>query len=311
MSIANRHPNAANLIIIVLVAFVAGITVTLGIGFALGNGKDGGRWSGWDRAVGWAYFNGSEVLRRNGRYETALNWLHYAAEIGDAEAQTRLGMMYSLGDAVVQDEAKGRALIRAAAEQGHVPAQHKFALVLRDGRGGPRDMDASVRWYRQAADQGFAQAQFGLGRLYETGEGVPQDRHLAEVWYRKAMDQGHAMAHNNLAWMWAEQGIKLDQAEALVQIALAKEPGNPTMADTLGWILFKRGDLKGAAVVLRRTVAEAPTYGEAWAHLGIVRLSAGKRTEAQSAFRKALALDLTEPRRREVEKLLVRSGGGT
>ena len=71
---------------------------------------------------------------------------------------------------------------RLAAEQGDARAQHNLGVHYSDGRGVPQDDAEAVRWYRLAADQGHAGAQFSLGYMYGSGEGVPQDDMLAYIW---------------------------------------------------------------------------------------------------------------------------------
>lgn len=78
-----------------------------------------------------------------GDYAAALRLLGPLAERGDAEAQSRLGVMYAAG------------------------------------RGVPQDYVAAVKWYRLAAEQGNAKAQHNLGVMYDKGRGVRRD--LAEA----------------------------------------------------------------------------------------------------------------------------------
>lgn len=82
----------------------------------------------------------------------------------------------------------------------------------------------------------------------------------AESNYRKALDlrPGSAIAANNLAWMIAERGNgNLDEAVRLAQVSVMRSPSTPEFYDTLGWILFKKGDKEAALDNLRRAVALA------------------------------------------------------
>jgi Flp pilus assembly protein TadD len=47
---------------------------------------------------------------------------------------------------------------------------------------------------------------------------------------------------NNLAYLYAERLGELDKAYDLAQRARALQPGDAAIADTLGWILYKRGE---------------------------------------------------------------------
>ena len=73
-------------------------------------------------------------------------------------------------DAQVLDLAQMRTL----AALGDAGAQHNLGLMYSFGEGVPEDDAEGVRWYRLAAEQGFADSQYYLGGMYHLGEGVPQ-----------------------------------------------------------------------------------------------------------------------------------------
>jgi hypothetical protein len=79
---------------------------------------------------------------------------------------------------------------RQLAEQGQAAAQHKLGVMYTKGEGVPQDDAEAMQWYRRAADQGFAKAQFNLGAMYASGKGAPQDEAEAVVWFRRAAEQG-------------------------------------------------------------------------------------------------------------------------
>ena len=97
-----------------------------------------------------------------------------AAEQGDSEAQTDLGMRYHTGDGVPKDYAEAVKWYHKAAEQGHAIAQYNLGVMYAIGEGVPQDDAEAAKWYRKAAEQGRARAQYNLGSMYEQGEGVPQ-----------------------------------------------------------------------------------------------------------------------------------------
>ncbi len=47
-------------------------------------------------------------------------------------------------------------------------------------------------------------------------------------------------AANNLAWLYAEQGGNIDTALGLAQTAREQLPQDPNVADTLGWVYYKK-----------------------------------------------------------------------
>ena len=68
-----------------------------------------------------------------------------------------------LGSGVVRDEGKAAELYRKAAEMGNAEAQTRFAEALFDGRGVARDPAGSRAWLEKAARQGNARAECDLG----------------------------------------------------------------------------------------------------------------------------------------------------
>jgi hypothetical protein len=120
-----------------------------------------------------------------------------AAEQGNAEEQTNLGIMYDSGQGVPQDHAEAVRWYRLAAEQGDARAQTRLGIMYENGQGVPQDYAEAVRWYRLAAEQGDARAQYSLGIMYDNGQGVPQDYVMAHMWANLAAAQGNALASKN------------------------------------------------------------------------------------------------------------------
>ena len=80
------------------------------------------------------------------------------------------------------------------ARAGDASAQFKLGLMYSIGWGVPKDEKLAVEWYRKAADQGDADAQFNLGVMYDNGRGVPKDDVSAYTWLNIAAVSGHADA---------------------------------------------------------------------------------------------------------------------
>ena len=165
----------------------------------------------------------------------AVKWYRRAAEEGDANAQTKLGLMYDKGDGVPQDFAEAVKWYRRAAEQGNADAQYNLWGMYLKGKAMPQNFADAVKWCRRAAEQGHATAQWNLGLMYENGQGVPQDLAEAVKWYRRAAEQGNAEAQYNLARMYRNgQGVPQDIAEAMKWCRRAAEEGDATAQFNLG-----------------------------------------------------------------------------
>ncbi len=97
----------------------------------------------------------------------------------------------------------------------------------------------------------------------------------------------HAHAYNALGYSFAERNLRLPEARKLVERALELSPEDYYIIDSLGWVLFRMGDLKGAATQLRRAYHGRPD-GEIGAHLGEVLWMQGERAEAERVWQEAL-----------------------
>jgi len=134
---------------------------------------------------GLAYYSSVALRQKKAAYQEteSLKQLRKAADEGNADAQTRLGLMYYRGRGVPQDYAEALRWSRKAADQGDAVAQFNLGFMYAKGRGGmPQDYAETARWYRKAADQGNVDAQFNLGLMYDNGQGVPRDSVEAHMW---------------------------------------------------------------------------------------------------------------------------------
>jgi tetratricopeptide (TPR) repeat protein len=97
----------------------------------------------------------------------------------------------------------------------------------------------------------------------------------------------HAHAYNALGYSLADRNERLPEARKLIEKALELAPEDYYIMDSMGWVLYRMGDLKGAAQQLRRAWKGRPD-GEIGAHLGEVLWVLGDRTEAEGVWREAL-----------------------
>ncbi len=96
----------------------------------------------------------------------------------------------------------------------------------------------------------------------------------------------HAHAYNALGYSFAERNIRLPEAKKLIERALEIAPQDFFIIDSLGWVLYRMGDLNGAAAQLRRAWEGRPD-GEIGAHLGEVLWVLGERDEARRIWQEA------------------------
>jgi tetratricopeptide (TPR) repeat protein len=97
----------------------------------------------------------------------------------------------------------------------------------------------------------------------------------------------HAHAYNALGYSYADRNLRLPEARKLIEHALQLAPEDYYIIDSMGWVLYRMGDLKGAAEQLRRAYLGRPD-GEIAAHLGEVLWAMGERGEAERVWQDAL-----------------------
>ncbi|MBC8096680.1 MAG: tetratricopeptide repeat protein, partial [Akkermansiaceae bacterium] len=97
-------------------------------------------------------------------------------------------------------------------------------------------------------------------------------------------------ALNNLAYLYSEKLNKLDAAHDLARKARQLAPEEPTIADTLGWILYLRREYSQALPPLSEAAARLPKNPEIQFHAGMANYMQGDETKAEGFLRRALEL---------------------
>jgi uncharacterized protein (TIGR03790 family) len=99
------------------------------------------------------------------------------------------------------------------------------------------------------------------------------------------------VASNNLAYALAEDPAQHAEALALARRAHEQARGEPTVADTYGWVLYQTGDVLQAVRVLQEAVRRGPALAEARLHLALAHLKGGQTAEAEAAWKETIRLD--------------------
>ncbi len=112
---------------------------------------------------------------------------------------------------------------------------------------------------------------------------------------------------NDLAFLLSEYGSgkkDLDRALVLAEKAKSLNPDNPNIFDTLGWIHYRRGEVKQAIEWLGK--AQAMNAGNSIVnfHLGMAYNQAGNPGKAKEYLQVALASKGGFPGKDEAEKAM-------
>lgn len=155
----------------------------------------------------------------------------------------------------------------------------------------------------------FNEAAVEYTRLIDT-IGEPEERHWslfytrgivlerekrwadAERDFRKALDlrPEQPQVLNYLAYSWVDQGMRYDEARKMLERAVEIRPYDGYIVDSLGWALFRMGDIAEAVKILEKAVL---LQTDDWAindHLGDVYWHVGRKNEARFQWRHALSL---------------------
>ncbi|MBI1291319.1 tetratricopeptide repeat protein [bacterium] len=151
--------------------------------------------------------------------------------------------------------------------------------ILREAvKATPGDMNLLLLLGGCASDVGdIAEAE----RCYrELMESAPRD---ANPWYETAA--------NNLGFLLASKGTRLEEAEKLILDALDLNPRAPHILDSLGVVYMKKGDLSKAREYLERASRYANRDGEILTNLGELYEKLGEKELARRAYDKALLFE--------------------
>ncbi|MCE2870032.1 MAG: sel1 repeat family protein [Oxalobacteraceae bacterium] len=189
--------------------------------------------------LGLAYSKGTGVDQND---TVAFSYFFQAAAQGHAKAQFYLALMYKRGQGVDQDFRKAAELYSKAAMQGGAYALFNLARMYQKGEGVDQDLRKAAELYTKAAMQGSADAQNNLARMYQNGEGVNQDLCKAADLYTKASAQGHAMAQYNLALMYDKgEGVDQDLPKAAELHSKAATQGHAGAQFNLA-LMYEKGE---------------------------------------------------------------------
>lgn len=196
-----------------------------------------------------ARVRGAQILAGQGKFEEARKLLH-EANTGSEEQANQLAIAEA-------------ALLRKA-------NQPQAAFDLLDGQLAKQPDNPELLYETALLAERLEQLEIMERRL----------RRLIEL------QPDSAQAYNALGYSFADRGIRLAEARELIDKALAITPNDTFILDSLGWVLYRQGDLTGALAALERA------YGmrddpEIAAHLGEVLWVVGRKDDAQKLLRAA------------------------
>jgi tetratricopeptide (TPR) repeat protein len=128
---------------------------------------------------------------------------------------------------------------------------------------------------------------FLLGAIYERQKFFDK----AEEQFKKVLSVNpkNAPVLNYYGYMLGDLGIRLDEAETLVQKALKEDPFNGAYLDSLGWIYFRENKFSASEITLRKAVERERHDATIHSHLGDLYAKTGRSDLAAAEWEKSLA----------------------
>lgn len=232
----------------------------------------------------------------------------FAAAVAAAPGAALPELLHARGLIDTDRPAALAGLDRALAASPDMAAAHRLKadLLARAGQG-----DAALDHLAAA----LAVHDDPNGRLMQgvLAEGTGRDD-LAQTAYERAiaMDPRSFAALNQLAWFLARQNRDLDRALDLASRADGLSPGNASILDTKGWLLFLTGRTDDAVAALRAAHdADGGRRVEITLHLAQAEAAAGNLPRAADLLRGiAETAPVSDPARAEAAALLARIAKG-
>lgn len=100
-----------------------------------------------------------------------------------------------------------------------------------------------------------------------------------------------APAANNLAYIYCEQLGDTEKALRLAGTAREGAPDDPNVADTLGWVFYRKGNFEWALNLIQESADKLSDNAEVQFHLGMAHYRLGNTEEAKKALNRALKIE--------------------
>ncbi|WP_343204007.1 tetratricopeptide repeat protein [Luteibacter sp. Sphag1AF] len=171
-------------------------------------------------------------------------------------------------------------------------------LYMRDG-----DYDQAAESYSRAlrvkADD--PEMLYGRGLAYSQANKID----LAVADFRRVLElkPGDIEASNALGYTLADSDRDLDEAASLIQAARKARPNDPAIADSWGWLQYRKGQLDGAEQTLRGAWG-ARKDADVGVHLAEVLWKRGEHGEAKRVLDEVRKLDPDNASLRSTEQRL-------
>lgn len=245
----------------------------------------------------------AELLEKSGRKTNAYKAMLEAISMGATNVDAFLKAGYLAADASRPAESVDWFQKAGNLKPGDPTLMTVIGLSLINAE----KFDPAIGYFEKAVslDPMIPKSRYYLAICYDK-KGMT-DEALTNIRMELAANPNDADSWNFLGYMLADHGLKLDEAVACVQRALAIAPDNPFYLDSLGWAYFKQKRftesvemLESAVLKLDQQKIEEPEVLE---HLGDAYYALGHIDAAVKAWQRSLQIDNANP---ELKKKLLK-----
>lgn len=231
-----------------------------------------------------------DVQTERGRHEEALGF--YRAVMNGSDRRLVRAAWLRAVDSLENLDRPKEALAEANRLLANLPDDVDALVRVGDLQRVANDNQSAVDAYTSALDRMPPNGDRRWAVLY--GRALAHDRNgdwasaEADLLAAIALNPQDPTLLNYLGYTWADKGINLDRARSMIEAAVAARPHDGFIVDSLGWVLFRQGDLDGAIGYLERAIVLQPLDPTINDHLGDVYWQAGRRLEAKFQWERAL-----------------------
>lgn len=237
-----------------------------------------------------ALLAGADALSDEGQYVAAL------ALLGRGDAADPFAPLLALRRAGLLDRLnrvpEAEAELRRLATQ--FPRAFQPMARLGDLYRGRQNWPSAITAYDAAISKLGAPVVVHWPLFYARGIALERAKRWpeAEADFQRALSLNpeQPLVLNYLAYSWVELGQNLVEARRMLERAVELRPNDGNIADSLGWALYKLGDIPGAVRWLEKAVELESQSSVINDHLGDAYWAQGRRREALFQWRRALTL---------------------
>ena len=125
-------------------------------------------------------FNSGMTALADKHYTQAIKLLSPLAELGVAEAQHRVAVMYQNGLGTTLSPEKAFDWMMKSAENDYDLAYHGIGFMYLEGEGVDRSPEEAAKWFEKGVEKGLIGSMTVLADMYKQGNGVEENPEEAE-----------------------------------------------------------------------------------------------------------------------------------